>query len=117
MGLKLQEKENVLKEFLKVPGSTPILANPLFKTLLSIQQRKLDPFCFDKRKIHRYLAVQYVNFLSEKKTLIKVVWSLKLPGTLHIAAPTQTIDKSLSSDVQYACLYWVFHLKKSRYQI
>ena len=45
-------------------------------------------------------------------TLKQDIYSFRFPGKLAADADSSLIEKHLPQEVQYACLYWVHHLKK-----
>jgi hypothetical protein len=61
--------------------------------------------------------------INPKKALGKFheLWTnyakLSVPGVLRIEIDEGTITSSLSPDLQYACRYWVSHLKQSQHNI
>jgi hypothetical protein len=71
-------------------------------------------FFVDENVTHKNLADRCLQLLSEGGYLKKDVCGLGAPGKSRTTVEQQTIDRCLPSEAQYACLYWVHHLKCSR---
>jgi hypothetical protein len=71
-------------------------------------------FFIDEKVTHKNLADRCLQLLSEGGYLKKDVCGLGAPGKSRTTVEQQTIDRCLPSEAQYACLYWVHHLKCSR---
>jgi hypothetical protein len=80
-------------------------------------KRDTNPFWVDEKMAHEHLASKCLNLLSERNYLKKDICNLGAPGRLRTEVDQQTIDDCLPADVQYACLYWVYHLKESKAMI
>jgi hypothetical protein len=65
----------------------------------------------DQAKCHAKLASRCINLLKAK--LKMNICGLESPGTRIEDIDPATVHKHLSAEVQYACLYWAFHLKLS----
>jgi hypothetical protein len=82
--------------------------------LIDPMKRDTNPFWVDEKMTHENLASKCLNLLLERTYLKKDICNLRAPGRLRTEVNNQTIDKCLPADVQYACLYWVYHLKESK---
>jgi hypothetical protein len=82
--------------------------------LVDPMKRDTNPFWVDEKMTHENLASKCLNLLSETNYLKKDICNLRAPGRLRTEVNNQTIDECLPADVQYACLYWVYHLKESK---
>jgi hypothetical protein len=71
-------------------------------------------FFIDKRVSHKNLADRCLRLLSEGGYLKKDICRLEALGKFRTAVDQQTVNLCLPSEAQYACLYWVHHLKSSR---
>ncbi|TFA99728.1 hypothetical protein CCMA1212_008564 [Trichoderma ghanense] len=75
------------------------------------------PLWVDERKAHRVLAIRCLELLLEEGTLRRNICGLKLPSTPRSEVEQSTLETALPPEVQYACLYWVFHHKQSMCKI
>ncbi|UKZ74573.1 hypothetical protein TrVFT333_002243 [Trichoderma virens FT-333] len=131
------EKERIIGEFRRVVGTIVLLEEPLsiislsnllemdsweivklfhlsfrdFLTGADHQEEKHD-FFVDERETHASISRQCVALLSKDDNLKQDICKLSHPGTLRSDIDQDTIDSCLPPHVRYACLYWVFHLKK-----
>ncbi|KAH7183682.1 uncharacterized protein B0J16DRAFT_308062 [Fusarium flagelliforme] len=60
---------------------------------------------------HKTLAIKCIELM--KRKLKQDMCGLGSPGVNRSKVDSETIQKSIPSEVQYACLYWVYHLKLS----
>jgi len=60
---------------------------------------------------HKTLAIKCLELM--KRKLKQDMCGLGSPGKNSLDIDSETIHKSIPSEVQYACLYWVYHLKLS----
>lgn len=63
------------------------------------------------------IVTRGLELMSKPKSLREDICHLELPGKLRKEIDSQTIDKCLPADVQYACRYWVDHLQQRRKRI
>ncbi|KAH8806013.1 hypothetical protein F5884DRAFT_860599 [Xylogone sp. PMI_703] len=105
-----EERESIIKEFCEIVGTIVLLADPLpmasLASLLEISEEVVA---------HR-LTTKCLDMLM-KGTLKKDICQLGFPGTMRVEVGAQTIAENLPPEVQYACLYWAYHLKASGYKV
>ncbi|EQL01948.1 NACHT and WD40 domain protein [Ophiocordyceps sinensis CO18] len=82
--------------------------------LIHPDQRDQHEFWVDEISTHEMLADRCLQLLSKSGHLKKDICNLQMHGTLREHVDRRTIDSRLPPEVQYACLYWVHHLKGSR---
>ncbi|KAF3941149.1 Beta-TrCP [Dactylella cylindrospora] len=75
------------------------------------------PFQVDEQGMHLKIAEQCIELLSSKHRLRKDICKLGSPGALAIDINKETINDHLSPDIQYACSYWVRHLKRGNIEL
>lgn len=86
-----------------------------FRDFLLDSQRKLsNPFWINEHERQRSLAIQCLGLLLDTNLLRKDICNLRHPGKKRTELDDQTIQACLPSELQYACRYWVYHLKKSK---
>jgi hypothetical protein len=85
--------------------------------LLDPEKRKTNPFWVDGKESNNKLAAHCLQLMSRDENLKKDICDLRTLGRLRTEVDQQTIDECLPADVQYACLYWVYHLKESKAMI
>ena len=71
----------------------------------------LGVFPSGQTKAHDLLADRSLRLMSD--SLRRDVCGLRRPGTLIQEVDNNTIGRHLPAHVQYACCYWVYHLKES----
>ena len=103
-----------IKSVLNVPEdpNAPIqLLHPSFRDFLVDKERCFDRhFWIDQEKAHHDIAGQCLCVMSE--TLKRNICHLRTPGTLKSETEISIVDQHLPNHVQYACQYWVDHLRK-----
>ncbi|KAF8535105.1 NACHT and WD40 domain protein [Trichophaea hybrida] len=108
-----------LHSVLDVPESdeSPVrLLHPSFRDFLLDQQRCLDhQFRIDESQAHGDLLVSCLLLMS--KHLKRDMCNLRLPGTLTNDVVTSEVQKCVPLDIQYACRYWVNHLRRSNFKL
>lgn len=88
------------------------LHHPSFRDFLLNKDRCNDlNFWVDKRKAHAMLADDCIQLMSE--SLRKDICDFKAPGVLTTDIESGEISKCIPAELQYACLYWVQHIKSS----
>lgn len=105
-----------LHSVLDVPSdaNAPVrLLHLSFRDFLVDGERKTHQFWVDERATHEKLATNCLTLLSENQRLREDICGLKMPGRLREDVDRRKIDSCLPSEVQYACLYWVYHLEGS----
>ncbi|CAI7662679.1 unnamed protein product [Penicillium bialowiezense] len=70
-------------------------------------------FCVDEKATHKMLSDKCLALLSHSGHLKQDIYGLEAPGTSRTDVDQETIDRCLPPHVQYACRYWIHHLKKS----
>jgi hypothetical protein len=74
-------------------------------------------FYVDETKAQQKLASRCLELMSGSSGLRQNVCSLSDPGVLRGEIDEQTVAGILSPDLQYACRYWIDHLKQSRQSV
>ncbi|KAK0714729.1 WD40-repeat-containing domain protein [Lasiosphaeris hirsuta] len=83
--------------------------------LVDPTKRITNEFWINEAKYHKTLAERCIQLIGQ--CLKQDICDLKVPGKLRSEVNQQTINANLSPVVQYACQYWVHHLKESKYMI
>ncbi|KAH0543092.1 hypothetical protein FGG08_002606 [Glutinoglossum americanum] len=92
------------------------LHHPSFRDFLLNRTRCDDPrFWVDESIAHELIANSCIDLLSTE--LRRDICDLHQPGPIAGDISDQKIEKSLSTALQYACQYWVQHLKRSDAQL
>ena len=108
-----------LHSVLDVPESdeSPVrLLHHSFRDFLLDQQRCLDlQFRIDESQAHGDLLESCLMLMS--KHLKRDMCNLRLPGTLTNEVVAGEVQKCVPLDVQYACRYWVNHLRRSNFKL
>ncbi|KAF8535433.1 NACHT and WD40 domain protein [Trichophaea hybrida] len=108
-----------LHSVLDVPENdeSPVrLLHPSFRDFLLDQQRCLDhQFRIDQSQAHSDLLVSCLMLMSNH--LKRDMCNLGLPGTLTNEIGAGEVQKCVPLDVQYACRYWVNHLRRSNFKL
>ena len=92
------------------------LLHPSFRDFLLDQQRCLDPnFSINEKKVHGGLLLSCLELMS--KHLKRDMCNLRLPGALTREVEDGQVGVHVPLDVQYACRYWVNHLRRSNLKL
>ncbi|KAF2030467.1 vegetative incompatibility protein HET-E-1 [Setomelanomma holmii] len=110
-----------LHSVLSVPDSENVPVRLLHLSfrefLVSSQNQGKSPFWVDKRRTHQKLASRCFELISGSSGLHPDICGLSGPGVLRSEIDEQTVASSLPPDLQYACRYWVDHLKQGQQHI
>ncbi|EOA87098.1 uncharacterized protein SETTUDRAFT_89541 [Exserohilum turcica Et28A] len=82
--------------------------------LLDPQKQGKNPFWVDEKRTHQKLASRCLELMSGSGGLHQDMCGLLGPGVLRSEVDEQTVATRLPPDLQYACRYWVNHLKQSQ---
>ncbi|KAH8665806.1 hypothetical protein BGZ60DRAFT_529071 [Tricladium varicosporioides] len=108
---------DLLHSVLSIPlnSDTPVrLLHLSFRDfLLDSEKREKHPFWVNEKDVHRILATRCLDRLSLGGYLKKDICDLRTPAIPRAAINKQMIDAHLPLDIQYACQYWVYHVKES----
>jgi hypothetical protein len=80
--------------------------------LVDPQKQGKSPFWVEERITHKKLASCCLELMSGSSGLCQNKCSLSGPGVLRDEIDEQTVTGTLSPDLQYACRYWIDHLKQ-----
>ncbi|EAQ86590.1 hypothetical protein CHGG_07843 [Chaetomium globosum CBS 148.51] len=83
--------------------------------LVDPAKRTTNEFWIDEAKYHKTLAEKCIQVMGQH--LERDICGLRVPGILRSEIGQQTINAHLPPEVQYACQYWVHHLKESKHNI
>ena len=83
--------------------------------LVDPKRRGQSAFWVDERQVHERLAMQCLTLLN--KSLKQDICDLEDPGILYCEISKQLIERRLTPAIQYACLFWVYHLGESKDKI
>jgi hypothetical protein len=81
--------------------------------LVDTSKKEKSPFWVDERARHERLASHCLQLMSGTNGLRQNICELQ-PGTLRSEVDEGRITSYLSPELQYACRYWVYHLKQSQ---
>ncbi|GAB1318169.1 Vegetative incompatibility protein HET-E-1 [Madurella fahalii] len=108
-----------LHSVLSVPASTksPVRMFHLsFRDFLTDPEKcGTNPFWVDEKATNEWIATRCLDLLSGH--LRKDICDLGMPGMARADVEPSVIDSHLPTDVRYACLYWVYHIKQSKARI
>jgi Mrp family chromosome partitioning ATPase len=108
-----------LHSVLSVPDSEDVpirLLHLSFREfLINPQKQGQSPFWVDEKSTHKKLASRCLKLMSS--SLRQDMCRLSGPGVLRSEINEGTVASSLLPELQYACRYWVNHLKQSQQDI
>ncbi|KAF2467852.1 uncharacterized protein BDR25DRAFT_291261 [Lindgomyces ingoldianus] len=81
--------------------------------LVDASKKEKSPFWVDEIARHERLASHCLQLMSGPNGLQQNMCDLQ-PGTLRSEVDEGRITSNLSPELQYACRYWVYHLKQSQ---
>jgi hypothetical protein len=89
------------------------LHHPSFRDFLLDKRRCFDRrFWIDEEEAHRALTENCLQLMSD--SLRRDICSLHAPGAFAIDVDKSLLEQRLPAELQYACLYWVQHLQRSK---
>jgi hypothetical protein len=112
----VESRTDLLHSVLNIP-SNPNLPIRLFHLsfrdfLIDSEKREINDFWVDEKKVHKKLAYRCLERLYTSGHLKKDICGLQLPEVPRADIDKLIIDRHLPSDIQYACRYWVYHVKE-----
>jgi len=91
------------------------LHHPSFRDFLLDRKRCEDAnFWVNEKQAHQVLANSCIRLMS---TLKQDICGVDAPGMLVADVERSRVERSLPSEIQYACLYWIQHLQRSGTQL
>jgi hypothetical protein len=97
------------------PNRPVRLHHPSFRDFLLDKKRcGDDSFWVDQKSTHEKLARRCLELMSAPISLRRDMCSLSEPNTLKSEIGEDILASSLSSEMRYACRYWVEHLQRSQ---
>lgn len=81
--------------------------------LVDASKKEESPFWVDERARHENLVSHCIQLMSAPNGLRQNICDLH-PGNLRSEVDEGKITSHLSPELQYACRYWVYHLKQSQ---
>jgi hypothetical protein len=118
---EIQCRLDSLHSVLRVPDSENAPVRPLHLSfrefLVDPRKQGQSPLWVDEKSTHKKLASRCLELTSGPGGLRPNMCNLVGPGVLRSEINERTIASSLSPELQYACRYWVSHLKQSQQRI
>jgi hypothetical protein len=122
LGLTSQAIQRALKDLhaiLVIPENSSHLLrlhHPSFRDFLLDDQRYITAdLHVNEKQAHQQLYIKCIRLMSN--TLKQDICGLGAPSTLLTDVASSHVRQYLPPELQYACLYWVYHLYKSNSQI
>jgi deoxyadenosine/deoxycytidine kinase len=107
-----------LHSVLSVPSSAD---SPIRMLHLSFRDFLVDPekrhtnsFWVDRRETHKMIMKKCLERMSQPGGLQQNICNLLSHGTIRAEIDSRIITDFLPLDMQYACRFWVYHLKESQ---
>ncbi|KAH7201200.1 hypothetical protein DER44DRAFT_436785 [Fusarium oxysporum] len=108
---KVTTRLSALHSVLDIPetldGPVRLLHLSFRDYLVGLEKRELVEFRVDERHTHQSLAKHCLRIM--RGGLRKNICSLSFPGMRRSAVDPGQLEKSMPSQVQYACMHWVYH--------
>lgn len=80
--------------------------------LVDTEKRKTNPLWINEKDVHAKLATRCLRRLFTGEYMKRDICNLQTLERPRADIDKQTIDLHLPPDIQYACQYWVYHLKE-----
>jgi hypothetical protein len=117
----IKDQLSFLHSVLSIPKSkdTPVrLLHLSFREfLVNPQEQEKTRFWVDEKSTHKKLASRCLKLMSGPSGLRRDMCGVSELGVLRTEIDEATVASSLPSELQYACRYWVIHLKQSQQDI
>lgn len=78
--------------------------------LVNTESRDSHEFWMDENETESRVAIQCMTFMHNLK---QNICGIEDPDTVRSEISSQTINKHLPPSMQYACIYWVYHLQQA----
>ncbi|KNB04574.1 hypothetical protein FOXG_06634 [Fusarium oxysporum f. sp. lycopersici 4287] len=118
---RIRHVVGLLPSVLYIPSERSAPIKPLHLSfrdfLINRDKHKTDQFWVDEKETHKRLVVRCFQLLMHDDCLKKDMCDLRTPGVARSDIDKGKIDERLPLEAQYACLYWVYHLKESHERI
>ncbi|KAF2030377.1 vegetative incompatibility protein HET-E-1, partial [Setomelanomma holmii] len=115
---QVERRLDALHSVLSIPNSDDVpirLLHLSFREfLVDPQKQGRSPFWVNEKSTHQKLASRCLELMSGPSGLRQDMCNLSGTGVLRIEIDEGTIASNLSPHLQYACRYWVSHLKQKR---
>jgi hypothetical protein len=85
--------------------------------LIDPDKRHTNPFWVDETESHEMVMAKCLERLSQPESLQENICNLPGYGTLRAEIDSRVIANHIPPDLQYACRFWVYHLKESQTRI
>ncbi|EGZ76219.1 hypothetical protein NEUTE2DRAFT_161157 [Neurospora tetrasperma FGSC 2509] len=112
----IRHRLSLLNSVLNIPSDVTAPVKTLHLSfrdfLIDPEMRATNPFWVDEEMTHGKLVTKCLKLLRD--CLQEDICSLQRPGKSRADVDRQIFLKRLPSEIQYVCLYWVYHLKRSR---
>ena len=113
----VDQKLDDLHAILSIPEdpSLPLrLHHPSFRDFL-VEKARCEEFWVYEKQAHQVLADSCIRLMSA--SLKQYICGVDAPGTLVSDVERSQVEQSLSAEVQYACRYWIEHIRRSGTQL
>ncbi|EXL39519.1 hypothetical protein FOCG_17876 [Fusarium oxysporum f. sp. radicis-lycopersici 26381] len=108
---KVTTRLSALHSVLDIPdtldGPVRLLHLSFRDYLVGLEKGDLVEFRVDERHTHQSLAKQCLRII--RGGLRKNICGLSFPGMRRTAVDPGQLEKNMTSQVQYACIHWVYH--------
>ncbi|OKL55591.1 hypothetical protein UA08_09131 [Talaromyces atroroseus] len=85
--------------------------------LVDPNKRHMNPFWVDQTETHKMVIAKCLERMSQPGSLQENICNLAGYGTLRTEINGRIITNYLPLDMQYACRFWVYHLKESQTRV
>jgi hypothetical protein len=94
------------------PDDSPVrIFHASFRDFLMDREKRGSWFWIDTKQVHRYIALRCLNLM--ETNLRKDICNINKPGTSRFSIQQQVINVCFPLEVQYACLYWAYHMRQA----
>ncbi|KAH6883935.1 putative wd40 protein [Thelonectria olida] len=116
---EIDDQLDLLHSVLSIPSSDQL---PVRLLHLSFRDFLVDPekqgknsFWVDEEDTHKKMAAHCLHIMD--KHLHTDICQLVKPGTSRLSINAEKIQSHMPSELQYACLYWVYHMQQAEMAI
>lgn len=115
---RIDTQLDFLHSVLRVPSDPDLPVTLLHLSfrdfLVNTESSDSNPFWMDENETQYQIAIHCMNLMNKLK---QDICGIEHPDTLRSEISSQTISEHLHPSMQYACIFWVYHLQQATKEV